>query len=185
MRFVGHAVLVLTLALAGCAADGSDGSAPSSSSTSSTTSTTAATSTTTIPESTTTEAPPPGPTPVEQLDGLRPFLEGEGCVLVLERLNSPSFPASLRDRFASGFSGFVSAAGVVDITASSGTDTAADFDYYGFVTAEAGSELDQSTWFTLITRAQPPAGTPMFTVQFTRGPDGTFTCETFENLGGE
>ena len=40
-----------------------------------------------------------------------------------------------------------------------------------------GSELQ--------TPAQPPAGTPMFTVEFTRGADGTFTCETFENLGGE
>ena len=122
---------------------------------------------------------------MEQLDGLRPFEEGEGCVLVLERLNAPTFPDALRDRFASGFSGYVSAAGVVDITASSGTDDAADFDYYGFVTAVAGSELDQSTWFTLLARAQPPAGTPMFTVEFTRGADGTFTCETFENLGGE
>jgi hypothetical protein len=185
MRFVGPAVLVLTLVLVGCADDGSD-DGPAPSTTSSTTSTTATTSTTTLPaSSTTTEAPPPGPTPVEQLDGLRPFLEDEGCVLVLERLNAPTFPASLRDRFATGFSGFVSAAGVVDVTASSGTDDAADFDYYGFVTAAAGSEVDQSTWFTLIDRAQPPAGTPMFTVEFTRGPDGTYTCETFENLGGE
>lgn len=192
MRFVRPVGLVIALALAGCAGDASDGGAPTSTSTtrtptpSSSTSTTAVSATTTTPAtSTTTEVAPTGPAPVEQLDGLRPFVEGEGCDLVLARLNAPTFPASLRDRFASGFSGYVSAAGVVDITASSGTDPAADFDFYGFISAEAGSALDQSTWFNLIAPAQPPAGTPMFTVEFTRGDDGTFTCEPFDNLGGE
>lgn len=192
MRFVRLVGLVIALALAGCSGDASDDAAPtstsrpaaSSSSTTTATSTTAV-STTTPSSSTTTEVAPPGPEPVEQLDGLRPYVEGEGCQLLLARLHAPTFPASLRDRFASGFSGYVSAAGVVDLTASSGADPAADFDFYGFISAEAGSALDQSTWFNLIAPAQPPAGTPMFTVEFTRGDDGTFTCEPFDNLGGE
>lgn len=183
MRLAGSAVVALALGLApGCADEGPD-ARPTAITSTTTTSTTTTSSAPT--SSTTTEVPPPGPTPVEQLDGLRPYLEDEGCVLLLERLNAPTFPTSLRDRFASGFSGFVSAAGVVDITASAGTDDAADFDYYGFVSAVAGSAVDQSTWFNLIAPAQPPAGTPMFTVEFTRGADGTFTCEPFENLGGE
>lgn len=179
-------MLVIALVLAGCSGDASEGGpstsvaarATSSTSTSSTTSSTSSTS------STTTEVPPPGPKPVEQLDGLRPYQEGEGCALVLARLNAPTFPASLRGRFASGSSGYVSAAGVVDITASSGADDSADYDFYGFVTASAGSEVDQSTWFTLLERAQPPAGTPTWTVTFTRRADGTFTCEPLDATGG-
>lgn len=185
MPVVRLVVLVTALVLAGCSGDASEGGRATSTTGRSTTSSSTTTTSTAAASSTTSEAPPPGPQPVEQLDGLRPYLEDEGCVLLLERLNSPTFPASLRDRFASGFSGYVSAAGVVDITASSGTDDAADFDYYGFVNAVAGSGVDQSTWFNLVAPAQPPAGTPMFTVEFTRGADGTFTCETFENLGGE
>lgn len=173
------ALLALLLALAACSGGGSDASAPSSTSsdrpTSTSTSTTVAPTSTEAPTSTTTEVPPPGPKPVEQLDGLRPYADGEGCRLVLARLNAPTFPRSVRDRFATGYSGYVSAAGVVDVTASSGADDA-DFDFYGFVTDRAASSLDQSTWFTLVERAQPAPGTPTFTVAFTRGDDGTFTC---------
>lgn len=187
MRFVRPVGLVIALVLAGCSGDASDDAASTSTSRAPTSSSSTSTAVASIPpaSSTTTEVAPAGPEPVEQLDGLRPFEEGEGCDLLLARLNAPTFPASLRDRFASGFSGYVSAAGVVDLTASSGTDPAADFDFYGFISAEAGSALDQSTWFNLIAPAQPPAGTPMFTVEFTRGDDGIFTCEPFDNLGGE
>ncbi|MBX3287324.1 MAG: hypothetical protein KF703_18390 [Actinobacteria bacterium] len=181
----GALVLAIALVLAGCSDDGAEDGAPSTTRPVTTTSApTTSTSTTTTPaSSTTTEPPPPGPKPVEQLDGLRPYVEGEGCQLLLARLEAPTFPASLRDRFASGYSGYVSAAGVVDVTASSGEDDA-DFDYYGFITASAGSEVDQSTWFTLLGPAQPPAGTPTFTVAFTRRADGTYRCAPLDRSGG-
>lgn len=182
----GSVVLVVALALAGCSSGGSEGAgstsstaaAPSTSSTSSTSTTTS----TTEPRTTTTL---PGPQPADQLAGLRPYAEGEGCGVVLALLNAPTFPEALRDRFAAGFSGFVSSAGVVDITAKSDPRDDADFDYFGFVSAVAGSEVDQTIWFRRIEPAQPPAGTPTWTAEFTRGDDGVYTCTTFANLGGE
>ena len=53
-----------------------------------------------------------------------------------------------------------------------------------FITASAGSEVDQSTWFTLLGPAQPPAGTPTFTVAFARRADGTYRCAPLDRSGG-
>lgn len=127
---------------------------------------------------------PTSPHPIDQLSGLRPYRQGEGCPIILGILNSSTFPDESKAQLATGFSGFVSSEGVADVIGQA-DPAEPDFDFYGFVSPTGASRLSHERWQELITPTRSPPGESEWSAEFSRNPSGTYSCTEGVTLGGE
>lgn len=119
------------------------------------------------------------------LAGLRPHTEEEACPRTLEILNSPDLPAEARDAFGFGFSGLVTDAGVIDVHGAPDRESFGHADSAAWLTSTSVVFVPLQDWQQRTADASPPPGVLQFSAEFERGPDGTYTCSVFDNVGGE